>query len=106
MDSVIRILFIGLAIQFFVGVCLRWAFLRRVKFTDPDRWEAFGRPTFLPAGNADSTLQQFSYLLKSEYRLSNDKVLIRLASLYRAVLIFYLLYFLAVVVVMIIFLTR
>jgi hypothetical protein len=97
-NQIFATLFLGLLVQALILLGLGLAFHRRLKLKHPAVWEALGRPAFWPA-RIGGSLRSARYILKAEYRSTQDKAFIRLGTIHRIAGIVYWLYFIAFLMV-------
>jgi hypothetical protein len=97
--AIVSIMFPGLIAQIVMLVVVRFAFIRRLKRVDPERWQMIREPCSAPLGSSfGSVYRLVRYLACREYLLSKDRKLARRAALYSICLGTYIIYFLVMAV--------
>ena len=102
----IGILFLGLIVLWCAGIGVRWYFVRCLRLRDTKTWEALGRPSGFPAGQARDVIAMLKYLFKKDYLKSNDQVVIQAAFLWKWFIIVYACWFGGLVLITIGFLRK
>jgi hypothetical protein len=94
---------VGFVVLFILTFLLRCRFILELKKGHSASWESLGRPGLLPINGMRDALSQLEYLFTRSYLSSDSKPLILWASIYRACLLIYFVYFVALLPIAVIF---
>lgn len=98
MATISQILFLVLIPLCIFGLVAIWYFLRYMKSRHFAIWKSLGEPSLLLHNGMKNNLLLWRFLIKRDYRTSQDERFIRLSSFLRMYLLFYVVYFIIFVV--------
>ncbi len=98
MSALLPILFVTLIVSAVFGLALQHSFLTRLRTRHVQTWEALGRPALLLNNGLTNSVAVLRFLWRRDFQALSDSELVRLASILRLFLAFYVLLFVCTII--------